>query len=367
MLAVASRLCGLHAQVLSSAELTLWARVQGLERGDLGRALWDDHTLVKTWAMRGTLHLLPASELPLWHAALGVSRRYRSPAGWKRVFGITLEELDQLTEAIGQALHGQVLTREELVREVGRLTGLASLAAKIAEGTWGSILKPAAFAGHLCFAPSLGQRVRFTRPATWTAANPGRSGPVIDSETAHTEIARRYLAAYAPATVHDLARWWGGAVAAARQWIASLGEEAISVHVEGEQSWMLAKHVREISDLPAARSVRLLPAFDQYVVVASRHATHLLTGAPRNRVYRPQGWISPVLLVNGLMKGVWQHKVRGSRLEVVIEFASLRREKLDPFVRVPAWVRRGAGEEAEHLAAFLGHPLNVVWKIQERG
>src|SRR5204862_4327676 len=70
MLAVASRLCGLHAQVMSSAALALWARVEDVERGAVQRALWEDRTLVKTWAMRGTLHLLPSAELPVWHAAL---------------------------------------------------------------------------------------------------------------------------------------------------------------------------------------------------------------------------------------------------------------------------------------------------------
>src|ERR1700736_5093051 len=75
MLAVASRLCGLHAQLMSSAELTVWARVEDLDRRAVQRALWEDRTLVKTWAMRGTLHLLPADELSLWHAALSTSRR----------------------------------------------------------------------------------------------------------------------------------------------------------------------------------------------------------------------------------------------------------------------------------------------------
>src|SRR5947207_7707060 len=104
LLAVASRLCGLHAQVMSSAELTLWARVEDLDRREVQRALWEDRTLVKTWAMRGTLHLLPANELPLWHAALGTSRRYLKAALWQKYFGITLDELDHLNEAIAAAL-----------------------------------------------------------------------------------------------------------------------------------------------------------------------------------------------------------------------------------------------------------------------
>src|SRR5437763_12104676 len=91
MLAVASRLCGLHAQLMSSAELTVWARVKDLDRLAVQRALWEDRSLIKTWAMRGTLHLLPAEELPLWHGALSTSRRFLKPAVWQKYFGITME------------------------------------------------------------------------------------------------------------------------------------------------------------------------------------------------------------------------------------------------------------------------------------
>src|SRR5262249_33482968 len=154
----------LHAQVLSCAELMAWARVENLKRGAVAHALWKDRTLVKTWAMRGTLHLLPSGELALWHAALRQNPRYLRPEAWKRNFGITLKELDHLTETIGKALADRVMTREELVKEVARLSGSAAFAAKLALSSWGTVLKPAAFAGHLCFAPSVGQRVRFTHP-----------------------------------------------------------------------------------------------------------------------------------------------------------------------------------------------------------
>jgi len=65
--------------------------------------------------------------------------------------------------------------------------------------------------------------VRFTRPDTWLAA----IAPSVDPQIAPPAVTRRFLAAYGPATHHDLARWWnGGSVSTARQWIASLGEEA---------------------------------------------------------------------------------------------------------------------------------------------
>src|SRR5262249_56845790 len=101
-------------------------------------------------------------------------------------------------------------------------------------------------------------------------------------------------------------------------------------------------HARKLRELPPPRSVSLLPAFDQYVIGASRHAEHLLHGVPRSRVYRPQGWVSPILLVNGLMHGTWRHDIKGSRVEVVVE----------PFTKMPFWVRRAAADEAERLAAF---------------
>ena len=353
ILSVASRLCGLHAQLMSSAELTAWARVENLGRDAVQHALWKDRALVKTWAMRGTLHLLPSSELPLWHAALGTSPRYLRETLWKKHFGITLEELDGLNDAIAAALDGRVMTREELVAEVARLTGPSKFAKKIAQSSWGTILKPAAFTGRLCFAPSLGQRVRFTRPDSWLSATKHALIPKMDTQAATATVTRRFLAAYGPATLHDLARWWGGGgVATARQWIASLGDEAARVDLEGAQAWMLAADARELLGTPPVRSARLLPGFDQYVVGASRHAAHLLPGDLRIRVYRPQGWISPVLLVNGRMEGVWRHQIKGSRVEVVIE----------PFISQPNWVRRAAEEEAERLAAFLGGVLTLAWK-----
>jgi hypothetical protein len=344
MLAVAGRLCGLHAQVMSAAELAVWARVDVLQRGAVPRAVWEERTLIKTWAMRGTLHLLPAADLPLWRGALATSRRYRSELGWKRWLGITLRELDELTEAIGKALDNRILTREELLREADRLSGSKT---KLALNGWGTVLKPAAFAGHLCFAPNAGTRVRFTRPDTWLK-QPVRA---LDPATATAELTRRFLRAYAPATVHDFARWWGGAsMKTVRGWLSGLNEEVATVDLEGEQAWMLADDVREIRDLSPARSVRLLPAFDPYVVGASRHALHLLPGEFRSRIYRPQGWLSPVLLVNGRMSGTWTHKIDGSRLRVTIELLATQ----------PSWVRRAASEEAGRLAEFFGCRADLV-------
>lgn len=57
--------CGIHAQVMGSAELQLAARVEGIGQADVREALWERRELVKTWTLRGTLHIHPADELGL--------------------------------------------------------------------------------------------------------------------------------------------------------------------------------------------------------------------------------------------------------------------------------------------------------------
>lgn len=337
---------GLHAQVMSSAELTLWARVEGLEPGDVQRALWEERSLVKTWAMRGTLHLLPSAELALWVGALGILEPRHHAPSWLRRFGLTRHEAEAVLAAIPKALDGQVLTREELAREVGRLAGSGDLGDKLRE-SWGALLKPAAFRGDLCFADSLGRNVRFARPDQWlTESRP------VETEQAVREVIRGYLAAYGPATREEFARWFGmTSPARAGRLIEGLGDEVVRVEVEGVCALMLAQDVPEARMAEPLGTVRLLPAFDHYVVAAPRGLDAVLPESLKGRVYRPQGWLSPVLLVEGRMQGVWRHEKKGRRLVV----------RIQPFSRPSARVRRAAEEEAQQLAGFLGGELELSW------
>jgi hypothetical protein len=131
--------------------------------------------------------------------------------------------------------------------------------------------------------------------------------------------------------------------------LAALGEEAVGVEVEGERAWVRARDAPAMACAASPTAARLLPAFDPWVVGASRGAAALLEPRHKARVYRPQGWISPVLLVNGRMAGVWRHERRGKRLRV----------ELEPFGRLPAWALAELEAEAERLAAFLGGELEL--------
>ena len=97
--------------------------------------------------------------------------------------------------------------------------------------------------------------------------------------------------------------------------------------------------------------MRLLPAFDHYVVAAPRDRDAVLPASVRGRVYRPQGWLSPVVLLDGRMVGVWRHELEAGRLRVEVE----------AFAGLPAGARSGVEAEAERLAAHLGHGLELAW------
>ena len=95
---------------------------------------------------------------------------------------------------------------------------------------------------------------------------------------------------------------------------------------------MLRADVAEAAAARPSGVVSLLPAFDQYVVAAPRDDSPVLAAAHKDRVYRRQGWLSPVLLVDGRIAGVWRHEAKHGEVNVVIE----------PFGAVGDDVRAGA-------------------------
>lgn len=346
---VVRRVCGLHAQVASCAELTLWSRVDGLERETVPRALWEERSLVRTWAMRGTLHLLAADELGLWVGAqAAIKPRYES-ASWRKAFGMSSSEAGAVLDAIRSALDGPPLTRDELGDAVARLLGDERLGEAV-RGSFGTMPKLAAFRGDVCFARPAGQKVRFTRPDLWL----GPWQPVTPPRAALAGVLRRYLAVYGPATREQFARWFGmpSAAQAGRE-LKALGDELQAVTIGGrEAGWMLAADVEGAAAARPRETVALLPGFDQYVVGAPRGEQAVLAAQHAARVYRPQGWLSPVLLVDGRMEGVWRHEHRRGALSVQIE----------PFADPGAAVRAAAQDEAARLAAYLGaRELDVSW------
>jgi uncharacterized protein YcaQ len=323
---------GVQAQVMSAAELALAARSQGLSPGHVQESLWERRELVKTWCMRGTLHLLPARELGLWVAALARRSQWRRPA-WLRWFGATLEEMEGLIATIDARLDGNGMTREEVAAMAP-----AHLQEQMLHG-WGSHLKPAAYQGALVFGPNRGRNVTFVHPERWL----GRVDRP-DAEDALRELVRRYLKAYGPATHEDFARWWGGEAAPARRILKSLGDEVVQVEAEGRSAWILAADESLLRSLNPPRSVHLLPNFDVYTL-HYRPREEFIPPGTYDRVFRQAGWISPVVLYDGAVAGVWDRKNRVLRVDL--------------FVRETKRLRAGIEREAKRLAEFLGLAVDL--------
>ncbi len=100
---------GVQAQVMSAAELQVAVRAE-CKVEDVRTALWRDKTLAKTWLMRGTLHLLPAEDLPLFAGAMR-TRWIRTGNAWLKYMHMNQSEFSGLIDAIGQALDGRSLAR----------------------------------------------------------------------------------------------------------------------------------------------------------------------------------------------------------------------------------------------------------------
>jgi hypothetical protein len=153
---------------------------------------------------------------------------------------------------------------------------------------------------------------------------------------------------YGPATARDLGWWWGINRGEAKRRLAAISDLTTEITIEGERYWMLTGDVAGLAATEPVNGIRLLPAFDQWVVCASRSPA-LLDSEHRQRIYRLQGWVSPVLLVTGHMAGVWKHEHKRRTVSVEIE----------PFAKLPRWTRTNIAAEAERLAAFLGADLEL--------
>ncbi|MET7602455.1 winged helix DNA-binding domain-containing protein [Streptomyces avermitilis] len=348
---VVGAMLGAHAQVMSAAELSVGMRAEGVTRGDVRAALWEDRTLVKTHGPRGTVHLLPSAELPFWTAALRAIPSHPSP--FAPDVRLTDEQAEQVVTAIGDALDGVFLTIDELNDEVVARTGpwAGDLVMPAFQGMWPrwrQVMHRAGQSGALCFGPHRGRKVTYTRPA--------RIGPdaELTAPQAVAALVRRHLRAYGPATPAHFAKW----AATSKGWaddvfgtLARAGEIE-EVRFEGANAWVAAGDTRFPAE--AVRGVRLLPYFDAYGIAAQPREL-LFPGASYTRALAGgQAGNYPVLLVDGVVAGVWHQRRRGRRTTVTVE----------PLARLTARQERELGEQVERVGEVLeAKPELVVGEV----
>lgn len=335
---VARELGGVHAQLQSSAELQLAARVEGIRQADVREALWERRALVKAWTVRGTLHLHPADELALWLAArravTGDGPRelseWRDPAGVLHP-PVGPDAVQAVREAVWDAVDGRCLAREELAAAVAPHIEPAARP-RLRSGF-------AFFTSDLCHGPPRGTRITLARPDQWVAG-----WRPVDPHVALREVCRRFLWAYGPARPADFQEWFSGP-REARELFDALGGELEPVDVEGRRAFVLAGDSRFPEPRPG---VRLLSEYDAYVMgfrerdrLVPDAVREQLAAGPRGRYEGPAG--VRFLLLDGRAAGLWERRKRGRRLEI----------RVAPAGRLTAAQRSQLDVETARIAEFL--------------
>jgi Winged helix DNA-binding domain len=276
------------------------------------------------------------------HSALDVKKQ--------QALGLDAVQLSTIVEAIRTALDSRQLTMQQLGEEIVRRVG--SWAGETTGQAWGGgwprwrlALGEAALDGVLCYGPPQGTQVTFVRSDQWIGRRVDRQAAAPNEALA--EVFRRYLRAYGPATPRDFAQWFNLAPRAARELATRLQDELQEVEVESYRCYLLrdeAETVGVTADFAAELPPRLLPHFDCYVI-GCHPRERLLDAIWRERV--PPRTIPsqvPVLLVDGMVAGLWERETKGKRIEVRVEpFASLDRRQ-----------RSLVEEEASRIGLFLG-------------
>ncbi len=344
---IAGVLCGAHAQVLSAAELSIGRRIAGATRADVQRALWTERTLVKTFGPRGTVHLLPTADLPMWTGALSAlpSSVPMHPEGVR----FTSEQADVVIAAIGAALADTELTVDELTEAIADRAGPWAVertmdAFQDKWPRWRQLTSTAAHRGVLCFGPDRGRKVTYTNPHRW---RPGFRLP--DGDAALRTLVLRYLYAYGPATPQHFARWLAIPPRHAAGLFARLDGELESVELDGEPAWTATG---DTGTPPRPhRGIRLLPYFDAYVV-AGQPRDRLYPGAAAARALTPAGQAGnyPVLLVDGVVGGVWHQRRSGRKLAITVE----------PLRELTARQRRQLDDEVDLVGAVMEAPATLT-------
>jgi hypothetical protein len=326
------RVVGLQAQDTRASRLSVRVRTSGPVWPDVDAAVRAKQ-VVRTWAMRGTLHMLAAEDLG-WVVGLLGPGFARGLAGRRRQLGLDAETTERGVRAVEAVLAGAgPLSRAEVV------TRIAVHGVELDPRTQAPahLLGYAAMTGLICRGPELeGDEPSYVLVREWIGEQ-----PVVDEDEAVVRLAERYLAGYGPASAEDFAAWSGLPVGKARRGFG--GVEVEPVMAAGEPAFVLAG--AELSATARKPEVRLLGHFDTYLL-GYRGRALAVPGGFEHRIRAGGGMIMPAVLVDGLVVGTWRQVRKKDGLRVIVE----------PFGAVADRVLPGLRAEVTDLGRFLDLP-----------
>ncbi|HEX2192240.1 MAG TPA: winged helix DNA-binding domain-containing protein [Acidimicrobiales bacterium] len=327
-----SAAAGIQAQDRRAARLSVWARARHLDAAAVEHALVAERSLVRTWAMRGTLHLMAAQDVRWVLALLGpafvaaTGRRFRE-------LGLDEEACTIAVGVIGKA----VATEGPLTRAVlGDRVRAGGVDVDPGSQAVAHLVRRAALEGVVCCGPDDEGSETYVGLDDWIGGR-GRHGP--RGEAALAELARRHLRAFGPARPEDFASWSGLPMAQARAAWRLLDGELTEVVAAGRPAWVLAGTLSGAADRDRPQA-RLLPAFDTYLL-GHKGRDLIVENRFSRKVWPGGGWIHPTVVVDGRVVATWR---LGRDREVEVE----------PFAPIEDDVAAGVEAETARLRAFLG-------------
>ena len=313
---VIERLAGLQAQWPQAPYVGLWSRIPGFRRETLERAIRSGK-VVKATMMRGTLHLVSASDYPVFFAALRDLRPWGDPE--------SVELGRQLVPAVRALFADGPLTFQQVLDHLEQTHGTVDLLTR--RRAWFA----ARTGGHILHAPETA--LWSSRPQALFAAI--AEPEAVDTTAARTELVRRYLAAFGPASRADLAGWSGMRVSDLAAAFEALEPLRRFRDESGRELLDLQRAPLPAGDTPAP--VRFLPKWDN-VLLGFSDRTRILPEEYRKIVIAKNGDVAQTFLVDGVVAGRWRQE--NGKIT------------LDPFAPLPRAARRDLEDEATRLAAF---------------
>lgn len=342
---VVGKICGLHSQLPTTPYYSLWNRVEEFEPEMLDHLLYGDKSLVKTWFMRGTLHIIPSRELPLYNNALKRMwfehhGRYMNKPDWPS----RGERESKLYPRIKGALAGKPLSRKELCNRVRFLLANEAQPYERLFSAWGGILKETSYLGLTVQAEPWGRESCFARLDKWL---PGIYLNGISEKTARQQLLKKYLHGYGPASAQDFACWSGMLTSEARQIIEETNDVK-QVQLEGSHAelWILKEDIKTLDgiDLEAEVPPRLLPKYDSYLI-GHKNRARIIQDEMLKKVYRPVvGEVAATVLVNGRIVGTWMSKKTKKTLQILVK----------PLEKLTERTLSSLKSVANELAQFIG-------------
>jgi len=312
-----------QAQDLPAAALGLRARATGLTPEAVRHAIDVERSVVRGWFMRGTLFLVAASDARWLTRLLGPVALRQSERRYREL-GLDAHTLRRAEKLITAALSADgPLTRVELVR---RLEG-AGLDVRGQVPI--HLIRHSALAGVVCHGPVQNDgEASFVLADDWLpdASTDTDNSTELDGDEAARRLARRYLAAHAPAALADFASWSGLPIPVARRAWQALADagESTGCDIAGQ---LCALPAGTSSQVRPAADARLLPSYDNYLL--GYRSRRLSVAAEHERqVWPGGGQIRATLVVDGLVRGLWSRRDRG-RVVSVDTFGPLAAELTD--------------------------------------